>query len=428
MKCQQVEKTHAGATWDVVVIGGGPAGMMAAGRAAERGLKTLLLEKNPAPGKKLLITGGGRCNVTNEEYDNRKLLEKYKESGKFLFSAFAEWSVKETLDFFHGKGMPTKTGALQRVFPASNTAQSVWDVLSEYMKQGKATVQAKSTVSGFETEKNTDGSTLITAVRLKDGSLIEGRHFILATGGSSHPETGSTGDGFKWLAKLGHTVAEPSAALVPVAIRENWVKKLQGITLPEAKITLYANGVKETASKGRILFTHFGLSGPTVLNMSRSISEALSYGDATLTIDIIPTLDYGQLNARLQELFREEHNNKMLKNSLGELIIPGLVPAVVEISGISGDTWGHSVTREERLHLVQVLKALPMTVEGLLGEEKAIITSGGASLEEIDMKTMRSRLIPNLSLVGDVLDIDRPSGGYSLQLCWTTGYVAGNNA
>jgi len=420
------------AVWDLIVIGGGPAGMMAAGRAAARGARVLLVEKNDSLGKKLLITGGGRCNVTNAELDTRRLLAKFKDSDKYLFSAFSQWSVQETLDFFHRRNMPTKVESLQRVFPTSNTAQSVWDVLVEYLREGKVTVLSNTPVLGFETQNATDIQK-IGAVKVGGegarvyGSVIRAKEYILATGGKSRPETGSTGDGFVWLAQLGHTVIEPSASLVPITVKDTsaWVKHLQGITLPEAKISLMQNGVKQNTATGRLLFTHFGLSGPTILNLSRDVGELLKYGEVTISIDTLPQLDYGQLNTKLQEIL-DANGKKKLKNTLDELIPAALSPIILELTNIDMDIWCNKVSREQRLALVQLLKALPVEVAGLLGVDKAIVTSGGVSLDEVDFKTMRSRLIHNLYLVGDILNIDRPSGGYSLQLCWTTGFVAGN--
>ncbi|MEI6345796.1 MAG: NAD(P)/FAD-dependent oxidoreductase [bacterium] len=412
--------------WDLVVIGGGPAGMMAAGRAAERGARVLLIEKNDSLGKKLLITGGGRCNVTNAELDTRKLLAKFKDSDKYLFSAFSQWSVQETLDFFHGRNMPTKIEALQRVFPASNTAQSVWDVLVEYLQQGKVTVLSNTPVLGFETEAGRISGVKIAG---KNGpEIVRSKEFVLATGGKSRPETGSTGDGFNWLKDLGHTIIEPSASLVPIAVKNSstWVKRLQGITLQEAKISLFQNGVKQQTNNGRLLFTHFGLSGPTILNMSRDVSELLKYGEVTISIDTLPQFDYGQLNTKLQEML-DANGKKKLKNTLDELVPAALSPIVLELASIDPDIWCNKVSREQRLALVQLLKALPAEVEGLLGVDKAIVTSGGVLLDEVDFKTMRSRRFPNLFLIGDILNVDRPSGGYSLQLCWTTGFVAGNS-
>lgn len=406
--------------WDVAVIGGGPAGMMAASQASKRGLSTVLIEKNNSLGKKLLITGGGRCNVTNEEFDNRKLLSKFKEADQFLFSAFAEFAVKDTLAFFHDRGMETKTEALQRVFPKSNKSESVWNVLVDELKKSGVTVMTDSPVSGFVKEENT-----IKAVKLRGGKILCAKNFILATGGKSRPETGSTGEGFSWLKTLGHTVSEPEASLVPIAIKDGWVKRLQGLSLPEVKITVFQNKVKQDSKKGKILFTHFGVSGPTVINMSRDIGELLKYGDVTIELDVLPALDHGMLNAKIQAIFKDV-SNKKLKNSLSELMPAAFSPVIIELGGFDDDKPCNSVTREERLALIDLLKHLPMQVEDLLDVDKAIVTSGGVDLREVDFKTMRSKLYPNLYLIGDVLNIDRPSGGYSLQLCWTTGFVAGN--
>lgn len=411
--------------WDVVVVGGGPAGMMAAGRAAEPrgagelGSRVLLIEKNDTLGKKLLITGGGRCNVTNSEFDTRRLLEKFKENGKFLFSAFSQYSVTETLDFFHTKGMETKVEKELRTFPISNSAKSVWDVLVDNMKKHKVEILPNSPVVEIIRDKNT-----VVGVRLKNKKIVYGRSIIIATGGTSRPETGSTGEAYQWLKDLGHTVTPPTPSLVPIALKDVWVKRLAGVSLSDIKITVFQNNEKQGVSKGKILFTHVGVSGPTVLNMSKDVGELLKYGDVTLFLDLLPKEDYGALNSKLQELFKE-HDKKKFQNALSNLIPSAMAPVVVELSAIDKDKPCNSITREERLSLVNLLKSIPMQVKGLLGVRKAIITSGGVELSEVDFKTMRSRLYKNLYLVGDILNIDRPSGGYSLQLCWTTGFVAG---
>lgn len=416
--------------WDVVIIGGGPAGMMAAIEAKKKGLEVLLLEKNSRLGEKLLITGGGRCNVTNEEYDNKKLLAKFKDAGAFLHSPFSKFAVKDALEFFHVRNMPTKTEALQRVFPATNKAESVWNTLVQELKKSNVEILYNSEVKGFVTSKepSVDIGRLqkIVGVKLRGDNIIYAKNFVLATGGKSRPETGSTGDGFVWLKNIGHTVTEPSASLVPVAIHDEWVKKLQGISLDQVKITTTQFDKKQNVSKGRILFTHFGITGPTILNMSKDISELLKYGDVFITLDLLPTLDHGMLNKKLQEIFAREHNKK-IKNSLDELFVGALAPIVLERSGIDSDKKCNSITFDERMKLIKTAKNMKMEVEGLLGTDKAIITSGGVYLKEVDTKTMQSKLYPNLYLVGDILDIDRPSGGYSLQLCWTTGFVAGNS-
>ena len=427
-------KNYESEIYDVAVIGGGPAGMMSAGRAAELGNKVILLEKNPTLGAKLLITGGGRCNVTNAEYDVRTFLSKYnnkaQQGDKFLFSAFSQFSVKDTLEFFNSKGMPTKVEAGNRVFPVSDSAQSVWDVLTTYMKNGSVEIMTNAIVAGFETDKTEEKINKIISIKLNGGKTIKAKKFILATGGTSRPETGSTGDGFTWLKELGHKVIASENALVPVTLdmggKNIWLKNLQGVTLQDIKLTTFQNNQKQEVKKGRLLFTHFGISGPTVLNMSKDISELLKYGEVEIRLDLLPSLDHGMMNTRLQELFLID-NKKKIKNSLGSFIPSALVDAVLSLANINSDIENNSITREQRMKLIEIIKGIPMNVTGLLGADKAIVSSGGVDLTEVDFKTMQSRLIPNLYLVGDILNIDRPSGGYSLQLCWTTGYVAGSS-
>ena len=428
---------HEEKIWDIVVIGGGPAGMMAAGRAAEvartagKKISILLIEKNDSLGKKLLITGGGRCNVTNAEFDNRILLEKFKDDSKYLFSAFAQYSVKDSLEFFNSRGMETKVEANKRVFPVSNRAQSVWNVLVNYI-HNNATVLSNSPVKDIVLDTTTDSSVSISEIILKNNKRIRSKQFVIATGGKSHPETGSTGDAFPWLTKAGHTVTEPSVSLVPIRIKDSWVTKLAGVTLQDVKISVFQNNTKQTvgditAIKSKVLFTHFGISGPTVLNMSRDIGELLQYGEVEVSLDLLPSHDYATLNTALQDLFKLHHTKK-IKNALTDLIPSALVPVALSAVSIDPDTACNSITRDERNTLVKSLKDIRMQVEGLLDSSKAIITSGGVALDEIDWKTMRSRKINNLFIIGDMLNIDRPSGGYSLQLCWTTGYIAGTTA
>lgn len=405
--------------YDVVVIGGGPAGMMAAGRAAECGARVLLLEKNATLGKKLLITGGGRSNVTNAEFDKHILLTKFKENAKFLFSPFSQFGVEETIGFFNRRGMPTKVEAEKRVFPVSDSAQSVWDVLVAYMNEAGVTVRADASVTGFVMKEKK-----IIGVSLASGDIIEGKRYILATGGKSRPETGSTGDGFLFLSTIGHTIIESEVALVPVKIRESWVHVLSGVSLKDVKMSLFQNAKKQGSKTGKMLFTHFGISGPLVLNMSKDIGELLKYGEVEVSLDLMPTLDAGAIDRNVQAIFIQSQN-KRIKNSLSGFVVPALAPILMKLSGIDPEKPVHSVTREERLALVGLVKDLRMTVQGLLGVEKAVVTSGGVALPEIDFSTMQSRLYPNLYIIGDALNVDRPSGGYSLQLCWTTGFVAG---
>ena len=433
--------------WDVVVIGGGPAGMMAAGTAAmelsknfasndteeHHTPKVLLLEKNASLGKKLLITGGGRCNITNAEFDTHIFLSKFsgrnRKDDQFLFSAFAKWGVQDTLDFFNSRGLETKVEALKRVFPATDSAKSVWDVLEAYMKEGGVVVRCKQSIKKF-TQKDSS----IESLTLVTGEEIRAYSFILATGGKSRPETGSTGDGFTWLKEFGHTVSESNAALVPLTLKDMWTKELSGLTLDAIQLTVFQEGTthgnkrtKHIRTKGKLLFSHKGITGPTILNMSRDVGELLKYSDVTIELDLLPEKAPDILNTEFQELLKL-HSNRKVKNVLTELIPSALVQPIFEMTEVDPDTFSHSLTREKRLALLKLIKAIPLQVKGLQGVEKAIVTSGGVALTEVDFKTMRSKLISNLYIIGDLLNFDRPSGGYSLQICWTTGAVAGASA
>jgi predicted Rossmann fold flavoprotein len=407
--------------FDVVVIGGGPAGMMAAARAGELGARVLLLEKNPALGKKLLITGGGRCNILHAEFDAHRLVAKYGKKGQALHSAFAQCDAQATWDFFESHGLKLKIEADQRAFPASNKAEDVLGVFLRCLKKSNVTVKTDCTVKHIEY----DGS-LITKVVHSLGQ-DKGLNYIIATGGKSRPETGSTGDGFVWLRNLGHTITEPSAALVPVIISNAWAKDLAGISLQGVKLTLWQEHTRHESHTGKMLFTGTGLSGPLVLNMSKRIGALLEEGPATLALDLFPTLDAGALDRKLVEIF-EQSKNKLIKNHIGLVTKPRLAHAMLLLAGIDPATPLHQLTRSNRLAFGKLLKSLPMTVTGLLGTDKAVVTGGGVDLKEIDFKTMRSKKYRNLYLTGDILDFDRPSGGFSLQICWSTGYVAGTHA
>lgn len=407
--------------FDVAVIGGGPAGMMAAGRAAELGARVIVLEKNPGLGKKLLITGGGRCNIFNAEFNTHRLVDKYGKKGKSLFSTFSQFDVAATQEFFESKNLKIKVEAEQRAFPVTDRAEDVHKTMVQYLKSGNVTVRTSAVVTGLQ---SADGK--ITGVQLKD-SLVQAKNYILATGGKSHPETGSTGEGFLWMRKLGHTVIQPDPALVPVTLKDKWVSDISGISLKDVKITVFLNGAKEISKKGKMLFTHVGISGPLVLNMSKTIGQLLSSGDVLLALDLYPSLDPGAMDAKVLEVF-ERGKNKMIKNNIGDLVQPRLGHVLLELAKIDGDTPLNKLTREERLAFARLLKNIPMHVKGLLGADKAIVTGGGVDLKEVEFKTMQSKLFSNLYLAGDILDFDRPSGGYSLQICWTTGYIAGTSA
>jgi len=409
--------------YDVAVIGGGPAGMMAAGRAAECGAKVVLLEKNKDLGKKLLITGGGRCNLTNNETDLRRFLAKFKNKQKFLFSPFSQFGVKETLDWFNSHNLKTKVEAEGRVFPASNLSKSVLDTLVTYLHDNKVKILTGLVVDGFTSNKEK-----ITGLKIKNSKeILKAKSYILATGGKSRPDTGSTGECFSWLKSLGYKINESDAALTPIKTKETWVKNLAGISLADVKLKVFQNNKKQAESVGKILFTHFGLSGPLVLNMSQQIGELLKYGSVEVALDLRPGVDEMMVDKELQELLRERQNKK-LANSLNNAVPSALSPILIDLAQLDANKPVNVLKRKERLALVQLIKKIPLSVSGLMGVDKAIVTSGGADLKEIDLKTMRSRLHNNLFLIGDVLNIDRPSGGYSLQLCWTTAYVAGTAA
>jgi predicted Rossmann fold flavoprotein len=407
--------------YDVIVVGGGPAGMMAAGRAAELGAKVALVEKNPKLGRKLLITGGGRCNITNAELDIKKMVAKYGRKGKALFGSFARFGVEDTLEFFNGRGLPTKVEAEKRAFPVSNKAEDVWKTLVNYLKQGKVEILYDSPVAAIETAGG-----VISGIKLKNKTVITGKKYIVATGGKSRPETGSTGEGFDWMRAIGHSVEESDPALVPVKIKEDWVKQLSGVSFANAKLTVFQDGKKQESRAGKMLLTHFGISGPLVLNMSKGIAELFKYAPVNLELDLYPELEIKALDEKILATLSKSLNKK-IKNNLGEIIPPKMIPTILTLAGIDFDTEGNGLTKADRMKMAKLIKALPMTVTGFLGVEKAVVTSGGVSLKEIDFKTMQSKFYPNLYLAGDLLNFDRPSGGFSLQICWTTGFLAGEN-
>ena len=407
--------------YDVVVVGGGPAGMMAAGRAAARGRRVVLLEKNLTLGKKLLLTGGGRCNVTNRALESRAALATYKDAGKFLAGTFARWSVADTIEFFRVRGMPMKEEAGGRMFPVSDTSTSVLHVLDAYMREVGVEVR-----TGVEVTRVMCDGTGVVITGAGDIKL-HARICVVATGGVSRTDTGSTGDGFRWLAELGHTIIAPHMALVPIALKDAWVRDAAGVVLSSIRLTTYADGVRQKTYSGNMLCTHEGVSGPVILNMSRDVGVLLKQtSDVVMRLDLFPHLDHGALRAVIQNLL-VTHGNKKIKNVLDTVVPPAFVAPLLAAVHIDGETYCHSVRSEERTALIHTMKSIPLHVSHLLGEDKAVVSSGGVSLTEVDFKTMQSLIVPQLYLAGDVLNIDRPSGGYSLQLCWTTGHVAGDN-
>lgn len=406
--------------WDVIVIGGGPAGMMAAVTAAAKGATVLLLEKNAVLGKKLSITGGGRCNITNNKPNVRDMLASYKDEGKFLFSTFTQHGVAESLEWFLERGVAVKEENEGRLFPVTDSAETVRDALVAELKRQKVEVHSKQSVADVSYSEEQKLFIVHTV-----SEAFTSKACVVATGGYARPDTGSTGDGFRWLEKLGHTIESVSDALVPVKLQSAWVKELSGITLPEVKVSVWAGGKKQLVKTGRVLFTHFGVTGPLILNMSKLIADHLAHDPAELRFDLFPQYDAGEFKTYLHEILQ---SNKKLQNALSELLPLQLVKGILAELSIDGETPCHSVRKEDRVQLLQYLQAVPLPVEGLLGVEKAIVSSGGVALTEVDFKTMSSKFVPQLYIVGDMLNINRPSGGYSLQLCWSTGYVAGVHA
>lgn len=408
-------------TYDVIVIGGGPAGMMAAFRARERGKRVLLIEKNEVLGKKLSITGGGRCNITNAEYDVRALLAHYGDAEPFLYSPFAQFGVQDTFDFFTAHGLPLVVEEKKRAFPHTQRAKDVTALFTRLLADSGVTILCDTRVFGFVSEKDR-----IVGVKTSRG-VYSADSYVLATGGRSHAYTGATGDGMCWTELLGHTTYAPNPDLVPLMVKESWVKAQSGKALDAVKIT-FESGAERFSRSGRILFTHFGLSGPLILNAAHDVKRLLTHGDVRVRIDLFPTMDTGALRAHVLA-YIEAHKNQMVHTAIRGIVPGGMSGAVLaHLPPEVAELKVHTLSREKRHAIVDVLKSLSCTVTGTMGHDHAIVSDGGVDLREIDMRRMVSRRYANLFLVGDMLHIPRPSGGFSLQLCWTTGWVAGNTA
>ena len=407
--------------FDVAVIGGGPAGMLAAGRAAELEAKVVLIEKNEILGKKLLITGKGRCNFTHSEFDIRKFAEKFGRNGRFLYSALAIFGAREMINFFESRGVKSRVEQGDRIFPEERNAQDILNVLTKYLTEGKVNILLNSEITGF---KQNNGK--ISQVFLQDRQISADK-FIICTGGKAYPQTGSTGDGYRWAEQLGHTVITPVPALNPVKTSENWVKEVQGLSLKNVSIKLFQNGKKQDERFGEMLFTHFGVSGPIVMDMSKNIGALLKNGPAKLLLDLKPALDFKKLDKRIQRDF-QEFKGRMFKNSLKGLLPLSMIPVMIKLSGIDPEKKVDYINREERNKLVHLLKELELTPTELLGFKWSVVTSGGVSLKEVNPNTMGSKKMENLYFAGEILDLDGPSGGYNLQACWSTGFLAGQSA
>lgn len=409
------EKTQA------VVIGGGAAGMMAAVAAAENGRTVILLEKNEKLGKKLYITGKGRCNVTNA-CGRDKFFENIVSNPKFLYSAYHTFDNKRLEMFLENNGCSLKEERGERVFPVSDHASDVTAAFERCLKKNGVQVRLRSEVKEIETDNGR-----ITGVLLADGSVIPTGSVIVATGGLSYRSTGSTGDGHRMAQALGHKVTECVPALVPLETEEDWHKKLQGLSLKNISIVMETGKKKLYQGFGEMLFTHYGVSGPLVLSASSYYGKKKGTERAVLTIDLKPALSDEQLDKRILRDF-EGNRNRQFKNALGGLYPSKLISVMIERSGIDPEKKVHEVTKQERKRLVELTKAFTMQVRGKRGFEEAVITQGGVSVKEVNPSTMESRLVRGLYFAGEVLDLDGLTGGFNLQIAWSTGYLAGKSS
>lgn len=405
---------------EVVVVGAGPAGMMAAITAAAGGSRVTILEKKDRVGRKLAITGKGRCNIT-ADVDRDGLIKGMPGNGRFLYSSFSEFSNRDLIEFFSQRGLRVKVERGHRVFPESDKAGDVVAILQQAMRENGVRV-----IVGCEVQRLLLEAGHIAGVESR-GEVFPAQAVIISTGGLSYPATGSTGDGYRWAKAVGHRLVETRPGLVPLVAEEDWVPELQGLSLKNTRAVAYnAAGSKINEDFGEILFTHFGLSGPIILSMSRDIAQYIyrERKPAKLELDLKPALSEEKLDERLQrDLARQ--SRKMFRNSLDDLLPAKMIPVMIELSGIEPDKPCHQITRGERINLVKLLKHLPITISGTRPIAEAIVTAGGVSVKEVEPKTMQSKLIPGLFFAGEVLDVDGYTGGYNLQACFSTGYVAG---
>ncbi len=426
----------------VIVIGGGPAGMFAAYFAANNGHKVTLLEQNEKLGKKLYITGKGRCNITNAS-DMEDLFANVCSNEKFLYSAFYSYTNDQVVEFFENYGLRTKVERGNRVFPVSDHSSDVIATLTKALKDVGVEVKLYTKVVKLITEEYLDENgepviaekktgllkQVVKGVVLEDNTTLIADAVVLATGGISYPSTGATGDGYRFAENLNHKIVEPTPSLVPFEIQESWVTEMQGLALKNVAVTIEREGKKLYSDFGEMLFTHFGVSGPMILSASASIKPAYFKDFAhemTLKIDLKPALDREQLDKRILKDF-EEAKNKQYKNSIQKLLPSKMIPIIIKLSGINPDKQVNEITREERAQLVDLLKGLPMTIIGLRGWNEAIITKGGVSVKQVNPSTMESKLVNGLYFAGELLDLDAMTGGYNLQIAWSTGYLAGNS-
>ncbi len=405
----------------VIVIGAGAAGLMASGVAAENGKEVILIEKNDKPARKVMITGKGRCNVTNNCNLINDLISNVPTNGRFLYSAFSRFMPSDTIDFFEDMGISLKVERGDRVFPESDKAADIVDALNKFSQDADAK-RIKGTVTELIIEDNT-----VKGVVLADGERLLCDKVIVATGGASYPLTGSTGDGYRFAEQAGHTVTEIKPSLVPLVCHEGFCTDLQGLSLRNVEISVFdTESYKEIYRDfGEMLFTHFGVSGPLILSASSHMKD-MKERKYEIHIDLKPALTYEQLDKRIQRDFLE-NSNKNFINALDALLPKKLVPVIVRLSGIKPSTKVNQVTKEMRAKLVNILKDMRVTVLKFRPIEEAIITSGGVSTKEIDPKTMESKLCRGLYFAGEVIDVDAYTGGFNLQIAFSTGRLAGES-
>ena len=412
----------------IIVIGGGPAGMFAAIAAAEAGSQVTLFEKSEKLGKKLYITGKGRCNITNAgDMDN--LFANIMTNAKFLYSAFYSYDNQRVIDFFERNGLRTKIERGNRVFPVSDHSSDVIATLQKVLKEKKVKIMLHTQVQRLLEEPSVDdmSQNVVTGVKLEDGTTMQADAVIVATGGFSYQTTGSTGDGYRFAKEMGHTVTDIHPSLVPFLAKEGYVQQMQGLALKNVEVRIL-NGKKLLYQEfGEMLFTHFGVSGPLLLSASAAIKPSLTAGELSMFIDLKPALSEEQLDHRLLREF-DEAKNKQFKNSIGGLFPAKMIPVMLELSGIDPEKKVNEITKAERRYFIGLIKAFPVTLCGLRDFNEAIITKGGVKVKEVNPSTMESKLVPHLYFCGEVLDLDAMTGGYNLQIAWSTGYLAGVSA
>ena len=406
---------------NVIVVGGGAAGMMAAVFAARNGQNVQLLEKNEKLGKKLFITGKGRCNITNAA-DIEDLFTAVISNPKFLYSGFYSFTNQQVIDFFEELGVKTKIERGERVFPVSDHSSDVIAAFSRELKSLGVSVSLHTEVRELLCEQDK-----VCGVLLTNGKKMKADAVIVATGGISYPSTGSTGDGYRFAKETGHRVTELLPSLVPMEVRQWYAKELQGLSLRNIEIRITDEKKKLYEEFGEMLFTHYGVTGPVILSASSVVGKTLRKKELTLHIDLKPALSEEQLDKRILREFDANHN-KQYKNSIDSLFPAKLKPVMIELSEIEPEKKVNEITKEERQRLVHLIKDFTMTLTGLRSYNEAIITKGGVSVKEIDPGTMESKKMKGLYFAGEVLDLDAVTGGYNLQIAWSTGYLAGINA